>query len=308
MENIKSIPATKYGRYTRNVLAFYIPLLARLPSLREDDKFMEQDVKATGQAGVDDVVTKADIWMQGEIKNHIRQAYPGWQFWGEEGDDSNKQLDTSKEYLFITDPIEGTNNFRFFKDEYWGSVVALVDMPTQKPVIGIIAQPIKKRLFVGIKNEGAFVVSYNDNGEITNTTRMNNQPEYDFFTYNNSPHFEPHLLKQVDRFFGLGKVQPDTEGADELDRSRKDVLLPYDKKQVKFVDVECGALEPVLFCGVIMFKTNIEMAAVFAIAPEIGAIVADSEGKPWSIETNTLIFGRNKKDWQYLKDIYDKTL
>lgn len=28
----------------------------------------------------------------------------------------------------------------------------------------------------------------------------------------------------------------------------------------------------------------------------------------WSIETNTLIFGRNKKEWQFLKDTYDKTL
>lgn len=308
MENKDSIPQTKYGKYTRDVLAIYIPLLASLPGLRNNKKFMEQNIKATGQAGVDDVVTKADVWMQSEIKNHIRQAYPNWQFWGEEGDDSNKQLDTSKEYLFITDPIEGTNNFRFFRDEYWGSVVALVDMQSQEPVIGLIARPTKQRLFVGIKNEGAFVVSYDDNGGIISTTRMNNQPEYDFFTYNNSPHFEPTLLNQVDRFFGLGKVQPDVEGADKLDQSRKDVLLPYDKEQVKFVDVECGALEPMLFRGVIMFKTNIEMAAVFAIAPEIGATVTDSEGKPWSIKTNTLIFGRNKKEWQYLKDIYDKTL
>jgi len=299
---------TKFGKYTSDILSFFIPLLVRLPGLRKDAQFMEQEIKAAGQEGIDDVVTKSDIWMQNEIKNHIQGMYSNWQFWGEEGEDKNKKLDTTKEYLFITDPIEGTNNFRFFKDEYWGSVVALVDMATQKPVIGVIAQPIKRRIFIAIENEGAVIVTYDDSGVVKDTKPMTNTPEYDFFTYNNSPHFEPRLVEQVKRFFSLGEVQKSKVDDDGLEKSRKTVILPFKDEKATFVDVECGALEPMLFRGVIMFKINIEMAAVFVIAKEIGAVVTDTVGNSWSIGFNSLIFGRNKEEWQYLKDIYDKTV
>ncbi len=298
---------TKLGRYVKDIFSVHISLLIRLPSLRDDENFMKQETKAIGQSGIDDVVTKADLWMQSELKNHIQGLHPDWQFWGEEEGDSKKEIDTSKKLLFVTDPIEGTNNFRYFKDEYWGSVISVVDIATQEPLIGIVAQPIKKRLFVGIKNEGAFVVHYNDSGEITKTESLTNSPEYNFFTYNNSPHFAPHLIKQVKRFFKRGEVQPNKEGADQLDRSRKDVMLPFGKNQIKFMDVECGAIEPMLFRGVIMFWTNVEMAAIFVIAKEIGAIVTDANGKGWSMNLNSLIFGRSKEDWKYLKGLYDKT-
>lgn len=297
----------EYDDYLRNILAFYIPLLVQLPSLRDNPDFMEEQVKAMGKDGITDVVTQADIYIQKRIKNQVQSLYPNWQFWGEEGEDKNKNLDYSKEYFFITDPIEGTNNFRFYKDEFWGSVIGLVDMKTQEPVIGLVAQPKKQRIFVGIKGQGAYVVSYNDGSEITEKSPMKNKPEHDLFTYNNSPHFEKHLMEQVNKFFQLGEVLPDEENGNNFEKSRKTILIPFGDKKVKFVDVECGALEPMLFRGVIMFKTNIEMAAVFVIIKELGGIIIDKDGQSWSINTNSLIFARNKSDRSFLKDIYERT-
>ncbi len=298
---------TTLGGYVEDIFSVYIPLLIRLPALRGDENFMQIETKTKGESGIDDVVTNADLWMQSELKKHIQHLYPNWQFWGEEHEASGKEVVTTKGLLFVVDPIEGTNNFRFFKDAFWGSVVSVVDITTQDPLIGIIAQPIKKMLFVGIKGEGAFKIYYDDSGSVTKIESLTNSPEYDFFTYNNSPHFASHLVAQVKNFFRLGKIQPDRPELDQLELSRKEVLLPYKDNHVKFVDVECGAIEPMLFRGVIMFKTNIEMAAVFVVAKEIDAIVTDANGKGWSMDLDSLIFARTKEDWEYLKSLYDRT-
>lgn len=300
---------SKHGKFLKEILAFYIPLLLRLPQLRTDKEFMEATVKAVGDSGVGDVVTKADKWMQGEIKNAIQKLHPNWQFWGEEGEDRNYKLDDSKDYLIINDPIEGTNNFRYRREEQWGSVIAIIKMATQIPVIGIIAQPMAQKIFVGIKNEGALTLTYDHSGDITKIEKMNNIPEKNYFTYNNSPHFEDNLIQQVQKFFALGSIALDKPDIDEIDKSRKTVTVDkVDQRSEIFIDPECGNLEPIIYRGVIMFKINIEIAAAIVIAEELGQIATDVNGNPWSMKICNAIFGRSKEDWNYLKRVYNQTL
>ena len=91
----------------------------------------------------------------------LLEIHPEWQFWGEEGIDNITEYDHHKTYLFIVDPIEGTNNFKHYKDEQWGSVIGLVDIKTKKPIAGIVAHAIKRKFYVGIVGVGAFEFIYN---------------------------------------------------------------------------------------------------------------------------------------------------
>jgi len=58
----------------------------------------------------------------------------------------------------------------------------------------------------------------------------------------------------------------------------------------------------------IYFKTSNEMAAVFVILGEIGGIVSDAKGKPWHMGLNTMISARSKKDYDFLKSLYENTV
>jgi fructose-1,6-bisphosphatase/inositol monophosphatase family enzyme len=293
-----------YARFVVGILDFYVPLVLQLPNLRDNPKLMKETVKAQSASGVTDVATQADIYFQGKIKCEVLKRHPDWQFWGEEGSDNVSEYDSTKTILVVNDPIEGTNNFKHRKDNQWGSVIGLVDIETKKPIAGIVAHPTERTFYVGVKNVGAFELKYNEKGALIEFNRMKAEPEIDQFTYNNSPHFEDNLVAQVERFFSLGEVQPLSEDADELERSRREVNIGNNV----FVDPESGALEAVRYKGTICFKTSNEMAAVFPIIEELGGKVTDGNGKPWTLGINTLIAGRTAKDYGLLKEMYRQVL
>lgn len=293
---------SRYGEQLMDVMAIFVPLALKLPQLRNNPDMMKEIVKATAQSGVTDVATQADVFVQRQLKNLIAQKCSDWQFWGEEGEDNVSEYDTTKKYLLVSDPIEGTNNFKAKKDNQWGSVVALVDIETKEPVIGIVALPAQRRFYVGVKGAGAYIIEYGNDGQVKSFSPMPKEPEYEEFTYNNSPHFEQPLVEQVQKFFSLGNVQADDTSADDLERSRKTVNIDG----VTFIDPESGALEAVRNRGTIYFKTSNEMAVVFVILNELGGKVTDSDGKPWTLGINTLIAARNEQDYTYLKNLYDR--
>lgn len=298
----------EYGKYALELYMLFAPLALKLPALRDDPKLMEATVKAVGQSGITDVVTGADRYMQQKIKEEVAKIHPEWQFWGEEGEDNVSEYQKGKPFMVITDPIEGTNNFRAKLDDQWGSVIALVDTKTKQPVVGIVAHPAKRLFYFGIKGGGAYILAYNENGELSLTNKMSSAPifGYEQFTYNASPHFSPELIKAVDNFLAMGKVQPDKKSASDLEKSRKTVTMKNSKgENVTFVDPESGALEAVRNRGTIYFKTSNEMAAVFVILGELGGKVTDANGKPWTLGINTLISARTVDDYTYLKRLVD---
>lgn len=297
-----------YGRFIADILEFYVPLVLQLPNLRDNPQLMKETVKAQSVSGVTDVATQADVYVQGRIKEEILQRHPNWQFWGEEGSDNVSEYNPTKTILVVADPIEGTNNFKYRKDNQWGSVIGLVDIKTKNPIAGIIAHPTERTFYVGVKDIGAFELKYNEKGALIEFNRMKVEPEFNEFTYNNSPHFEDNLVAQVKRFFGLGEVQPLSEDADELESSRREVHVNRNGTDGIFVDPESGALEVVRYSGTICFKTSNEMAAVFPIIEELGGKVTDGNGQPWSLGINTLIAGRTVKDYKLLKEVYDQVL
>lgn len=300
----------EYSNYALELYTLFAPLALKLPILRDDPTLMKAHVKAVGQNGITDVVTGADTYMQQKIKEEVAKIHPEWQFWGEEGGDNTTEYQKDKQFMVITDPIEGTNNFRAKHDDQWGSVIALVDTKTKEPVVGIIAHPIKRMFYFGIKGAGAYILAYNENSELSLTNKLSSAPIYGYedFTYNASPHFSQELIEQVDNFLALGKVQEQSKDATALEKSLKTVTMKGpDGKNVTFVDPESGALEAVRNRGTIYFKTSNEMAAVFVILGEIGGVVTDGNGNPWTLGIHTLIAAKTKEDYNYLKKMYDAT-
>lgn len=296
-----------YNKYALELYTLFAPLALRLPALRDDPKLMKAHIKATGKSGITDVVTGADKYMQQKIKEGVAKIHPEWQFWGEEGEDNISEYQKDKPFMVITDPIEGTNNFRAKLDDQWGSVIALVDTKTKEPVVGIVAHPTKRLFYFGIKGGGAYILAYNEKNELSLTNKISPAPMYGYeeFTYNASPHFSPELIKVVDNFLAMGHIQPDKENATDLEKSRKTVTMKYAKEDVTFIDPESGALEAVRNRGTMYFKTSNEMAVVFVILGEIGGKVTDADGKPWSLGINTLISARTIADYKYLKKLMD---
>ncbi len=277
------------------IMGFYSPIALSLPGMRASGL----KAYAKAQRGkVADLVTEADFHVQEKLKEFAQLQ--GWQFWGEEGDSQGdkEQYDESRAYLLITDPIEGTNNFVAGKDDQWGSVVALVDIRKKEPVIGIVAHPSKRLFYTAIKGSGAFIYYYDEQARLLRKEKMCQKPEFEEFTYNNSPHFDTKLQKQVERFFALGKTE-DRKTSDSLEASRKPVTI----KGKRFVAPQSGALEAVRYRGTIYFNTSNEMAAVFAILNELGGKVTDGYGKPWHLGINSLIAARNKTDYEFLKNL-----
>ncbi len=294
---------SQYGQQLTDIMNAFVPLALQLPQLRDNPEMMEEAIKKTSASGITDVVTNADIFVQEKLKSAVLEKHPNWQFWGEEGKDNISEYDTTKKYLLVSDPIEGTNNFKAQKDNQWGSVIALVDIQTKEPIIGIVAFPSRRRFYLGVKDAGAYIVEYDDEGQVKNFTPMSQEPEYNEYTYNNSPYFEEPLTEQVQSFFALGNLQPDTNGADDLEKSRKTLLID----RVTFIDPESGALEVIRNRGTIYFKTSNEMASVFVILNELGGRITDGNGNSWTLGISTLISARNEQDYIFLKNLYDRT-
>ncbi len=277
-------------------MEFYAPIALALPANR---RRMQVFGKAR-RSGIPDLVTAADIETQRQLKAFALEQ--GWQFWGEEGDDSISRYDEAKKYLLIADPIEGTNNYVHRKDGSWGSVVALVDIRKREPVAGIVAHPSRKAFYAAAKGEGAYLLQYDSSDRLVSQRAMDRKPELPFFTYNNSPHFSPQLARQARRFMSLGKVKAN-KTPDLFESSRKTIIIDCNE----FRDLESGALEAVRAKGTLYFRTGNEMAAVFVILGELGGRATDAEGKPWRLGLTTMISARKAGDYGYLMKLYAKT-
>ena len=93
---------------------------------------------------------------------------------------------TMGRYQVIIKLIEGEKKYLEKKDEDWGSVIALVDTKTKEPVVGIVAHPIKRLFYFGIKNWGAYVLGYDSNNTLILTNKMSVLPDlgYEKFSIN----------------------------------------------------------------------------------------------------------------------------
>lgn len=96
------------------------------------------------------LVTSADIAVQNFLQKELLALLPGSGFYGEEND----QRDTSKQFCWVVDPIDGTANFsRNF--HLSGISVALRD--GDDLVLGVVLNPDLGDMFWAVKGHGAYL-------------------------------------------------------------------------------------------------------------------------------------------------------
>ena len=102
-------------------------------------------------------VTIADVGADKVIREFLEKEFPEYGILTEESVDTKERLE--KEFVFIVDPIDGTQEFVTHNDEF-ATNIALVQ--NHVPVVGVVNIPVTGVTYFAIKGQGAFRLD--DNG------------------------------------------------------------------------------------------------------------------------------------------------
>lgn len=116
-------------------------LLLRQPALVADD--------VRQKTGHQDLVTRADIWVQDMLSQGLAHILPEAAIYAEE-----KENEALSGLTWIIDPIDGTTNFVSRSRDY-ALCVGLYD--GTDPVFGLVYDPVQDRLYHARHGQGAFV-------------------------------------------------------------------------------------------------------------------------------------------------------
>jgi myo-inositol-1(or 4)-monophosphatase len=116
--------------------------------------------------GKQGLATEADLLSEAYVMKQIKQHYPEHKILSEE-DAFARELKMegvkSDEYLWLIDPLDGTNNF-FNRVPFFAVSLAL--NKGKETVAGIVYNPVNCELFYAIKGKGAFMVRLIGNKEV----------------------------------------------------------------------------------------------------------------------------------------------
>ncbi|KAK2738000.1 hypothetical protein FQN55_000806 [Onygenales sp. PD_40] len=99
-----------------------------------------------------DLVTETDRAVEAMVSQELRSRYPNYEFMGEETYHPSKPLTDAP--TFIVDPIDGTVNF---VHGFPSSCISLGFAIKQKPVVGVVFNPVTKTLYSAISGKGAYM-------------------------------------------------------------------------------------------------------------------------------------------------------
>jgi myo-inositol-1(or 4)-monophosphatase len=128
---------------------------------------------------IKDIVTQYDTQAQSIIQSIIQNKYPNHLFLGEEDVNAGpvasedaliqKLQQSNTNFLWITDPIDGTANFASGLSL---CAVTICIVYNNEPLIGVIYDPHTKELFHAIRNNGSYLTVYNDEGNVKSCKRL----------------------------------------------------------------------------------------------------------------------------------------
>jgi len=102
-----------------------------------------------------DIKLAADVECQDLIYQILLDHFPKTRCIGEEGD-SNNPGDPNAEYEWIVDPIDGTMNLAMGIPHFCVSIAAR-EAATQRIVLGVIYDPLRRELFTAQRGSGAYL-------------------------------------------------------------------------------------------------------------------------------------------------------
>src|SRR5699024_772895 len=124
-------------------------------------KHMNQQVETESKTTGKELVTKTDRMVEQFIQQEMTKTYHDHQVLNEEGSFASEEiyqqvLDDfhSIPFIWVVDPIDGTNNFI---QNIPGFVVSIALVSYGRPVVGVIYDPITDELFYASENTGAYL-------------------------------------------------------------------------------------------------------------------------------------------------------
>jgi myo-inositol-1(or 4)-monophosphatase len=119
--------------------------------------------------GRSDIVTEVDLASEKVILESIKTNFPNHSILSEE----HGLINNGEEYIWITDPIDGTINYYYGSSPFRVGLCLLVD---KKPVLTAVYNPVKDHLYLAEKDKGATLngkrIKVNSNFELKNSVVM----------------------------------------------------------------------------------------------------------------------------------------
>lgn len=113
------------------------------------------------------IASNADIEAENLIVSGIKKKYPDHFILAEEsaykefkGEMERYKFLKEKEWVWIIDPLDGTNNFLNGLD-YYGVCISLVNYG--EPVVGLVLRPTNGECFYAIKKKGTKLINFSNN-------------------------------------------------------------------------------------------------------------------------------------------------
>tara|TARA_Y100000389_G_scaffold158294_1_gene159713 strand:- start:34724 stop:35524 length:801 start_codon:yes stop_codon:yes gene_type:complete len=218
-------------------------------------------------------VTKADKEIESKIRDEIIKKYPTHGIIGEEFDDVNKDAD----YKWVIDPIDGTISFAIGKPIF-GTLIALTYQ--NKPVIGIINQPINNERWWGVTGGLSY---FND--KIIKTKICQSISDAVFCTQ--SP------------FFFTGKIKEQIDKITSQTKYQHQGGAIYCGDCYHFALLANGYVDIIIEHGL----NNFDFLALVPIIESAGGIITDWNGKKLDINSDGRIIATSNK---YIYDLIIK--
>ncbi|MEO1524788.1 MAG: inositol monophosphatase family protein [Planctomycetota bacterium] len=96
-----------------------------------------------------DLVSDADVESQHAVAKRIASSYPDHELMGEE----DLVGDTSREHVWIIDPLDGTNNFAHHVPHF---AVSIAYFRGGRPTVGVVSNPITGDLYTAVRGYGTY--------------------------------------------------------------------------------------------------------------------------------------------------------
>lgn len=199
--------------------------------------------------GKQGVATEADILSEKYVMEKIRKHYPNHKILSEE-DAFARELKLegakSNEFLWLIDPLDGTNNF-YNRVPFFGVSLALNQGETT--LVGVVYNPVNCELFYAIRGQGAFMVRLIGSKEVR--VKLKKQKHKKIFKEAllsanlTSKRIEKDLLKEFPevramRRFGSAALEMSYVAAGMLDAYWEHRLQPWDMGAAGLICLEAG--------------------------------------------------------------------
>jgi myo-inositol-1(or 4)-monophosphatase len=111
--------------------------------------YTELDRIEVSSKGINDFVTSVDKEAEATITYQIRKSYPDHTIVGEEKGENRGE---NKDYVWIVDPLDGTNNFVRGIPHFAVSIALQYKGKTE---VAVVYDPVREELFTAVRGKGA---------------------------------------------------------------------------------------------------------------------------------------------------------